>query len=73
MSTANAEWFFGAVQEGDLVEVVNSGGETMESFGNGFGDWNLDWNRWRTGSALTGGTPEAGGTAEQARLRPQGV
>ncbi|MFE2048780.1 L,D-transpeptidase [Streptomyces sp. NPDC059459] len=73
MSTANAEWFFGAVQEGDLVEVVNSGGETMETFGNGFGDWNLDWNRWRTGSALTGGTPEAGGTAEQARLRPQGV
>ncbi|MCZ9354529.1 Ig-like domain-containing protein [Streptomyces mutabilis] len=69
MSTANAEWFFGAVQEGDLVEVVNSDGETMEPFGNGFGDWNLDWDKWRTGSALTGGT---GGTANQdtARLRP---
>ncbi|MFB8256016.1 L,D-transpeptidase, partial [Streptomyces rochei] len=69
MSTANAEWFFGAVQEGDLVEVVNSDGETMEPFGNGFGDWNLDWAKWTTGSALTGG---AGGTADQdaARLRP---
>ncbi|MEU3895699.1 Ig-like domain-containing protein [Streptomyces sp. NPDC045251] len=69
MSTANAEWFFGAVQEGDLVEVVNSGGDMMEPFGNGFGDWNLDWTKWTTGSALTGGT---GGTTNQdtARLRP---
>ncbi|MFE0809609.1 Ig-like domain-containing protein [Streptomyces sp. NPDC058794] len=69
MSTANAEWFFGAVQEGDLVEVVNSGGDMMEPFGNGFGDWNLDWTKWTTGSALTGGT---GGTVNQdtARLRP---
>ncbi|MGW8061060.1 Ig-like domain-containing protein [Streptomyces ziwulingensis] len=69
MSTDNAEWFFGAVQEGDLVEVLNSGGETMESFGNGFGDWNLDWNKWRTGSALTGGT-DAPDAQEAARLRP---
>ncbi|MFH9572716.1 Ig-like domain-containing protein [Streptomyces sp. NPDC017454] len=73
MSTADAEWFFDAVQEGDLVEVVNSGGEMMEPFGNGFGDWNLDWTEWRTGSALTSGTPNGQGTAEQARLRPQSV
>ncbi|MET9773911.1 Ig-like domain-containing protein [Streptomyces sp. NPDC006367] len=73
MSTDNAEWFFGAVQEGDLVEVINSEGETMESFGNGFGDWNLDWAKWREGSALTGGTVNAPGTAEQARLRPESV
>ncbi|GAA3988718.1 Ig-like domain-containing protein [Streptomyces marokkonensis] len=73
MSTADAEWFFDAVQEGDLVEVVNSGGETMEPFGNGFGDWNLDWTEWHTGSALTGGTPDGRSTAEQARLRPQSV
>ncbi|MFF7605357.1 Ig-like domain-containing protein [Streptomyces parvulus] len=70
MSTANAEWFFNEVQEGDLVEVVNSGGETMEPFGNGFGDWNLDWNKWRTGSALTGGTGNASNNQETARLRP---
>ncbi|MFJ8145386.1 Ig-like domain-containing protein [Streptomyces sp. NPDC096048] len=73
MSTANAEWFFGAVQEGDLVEVVNSGGETMEAFGNGFGDWNLDWTKWRTGSALTAGTANAPNTQEAARLRPTAV
>lgn len=73
MSTSDAQWFFDAVQEGDLVEVVNSGGETMEPFGNGFGDWNLDWAKWRTGSALTGGTGNASGAAEQARLRPESV
>ncbi|AQS69973.1 Ig-like domain-containing protein [Streptomyces pactum] len=73
MSTANAEWFFGAVQEGDLVEVVNSGGETMEPFGNGFGDWNLDWAKWRAGSALTGATGNAPNTQEAARLRPTAV
>ncbi|MGW4545596.1 Ig-like domain-containing protein [Streptomyces violaceorubidus] len=73
MSTDNAEWFFNAVQEGDLVEVVNSDGETMEAFGNGFGDWNMDWAKWRTGSALTGGTGNASGTAEQARLRPESL
>ncbi|WAX80449.1 L,D-transpeptidase [Streptomyces sp. KMM 9044] len=71
MSTGDAEWFFGMFGQGDLVEVVNSGGDTMEPFGNGFGDWNLSWDQWRAGSALTGGT-EAGPTAEKkARLRPQ--
>ncbi|MGV9285987.1 Ig-like domain-containing protein [Streptomyces sp. NPDC003719] len=73
MSTENAEWFFGEVQEGDVVQVINSDGETMEPFGNGFGDWNLDWAKWRQGSALTGGTPNASGTAEQARVRPESV
>ncbi|MDT0615606.1 L,D-transpeptidase [Streptomyces lancefieldiae] len=73
MSNANAKWFFGEFQEGDLVEVVNSGGKTMESFGNGFGDWNLDWTKWRTGSALTGGTGSASTSQEAARLRPTAV
>ncbi len=67
MSTADAEWFFDTVREGDLVEVVNSDGDTMEPFGNGFGDWNLNWDKWREGSALTGsGRPRprpGGGTA----------
>ncbi|MEV5883170.1 Ig-like domain-containing protein [Streptomyces sp. NPDC052020] len=73
MSTDNAEWFFGAVREGDLVEVVNSYGQTMEPFGNGFGDWNLDWKKWRAGSALTGGTPDGPRPEDAARLRPAGV
>lgn len=73
MSTANAEWFFDTFRPGDLVEVVNSEGDTMEPFGNGFGDWNVTWDKWREGSALTGSgkTPD---TAQQAaRLRPAAV
>ncbi|MEU5115140.1 Ig-like domain-containing protein [Streptomyces longwoodensis] len=72
MSTANAEWFFEHVREGDVVQVVNSEGKTMEPFGNGFGDWNLTWEKWREGSALTQkGTKAA--PDEEARLRPQSV
>jgi lipoprotein-anchoring transpeptidase ErfK/SrfK len=70
MSTANAQWFFDTVREGDLVKVVNSEGRTMEPFGNGFGDWNLDWKEWKQGSALHGTAAQGPATAERARLRP---
>ncbi|MFI2369724.1 Ig-like domain-containing protein [Streptomyces sp. NPDC018833] len=71
MSTDNAAWFFKTVQPGDIVKVVNSYGDMMDTFGNGFGDWNLSWDEWREGSALTGGTPqETGASAIAARLRP---
>jgi lipoprotein-anchoring transpeptidase ErfK/SrfK len=73
MSTSNAEWFFDHVREGDVVQVVNSAGDTMETFGNGFGDWNLTWAKWRDGSALTGGKPETPSAAQRARLRPASV
>ncbi|MET9389088.1 Ig-like domain-containing protein [Streptomyces sp. NPDC006624] len=73
MSTENAAWFYENIREGDIVKVENSGGDTMPPFGNGFGDWNLDWAKWRTGSALLGGTPEGPTQADRARLRPQGV
>jgi lipoprotein-anchoring transpeptidase ErfK/SrfK len=73
MSTSNAEWFFDTVHEGDVVQVVNSDGNTMEPFGNGFGDWNLDWKKWRDGSALVAGTPDAPSADQTARLRPQSV
>ncbi|WP_329340050.1 Ig-like domain-containing protein [Streptomyces sp. NBC_00663] len=73
MSTGDAEWFFDTVHEGDVVKVVNSYGDTMETFGNGFGDWNLKWTKWRTGSALTAGTPEAPSAEQRARLRPESV
>ncbi|MBH5334456.1 L,D-transpeptidase family protein [Streptomyces pactum] len=66
MSTADARWFFDTVRVGDIVEVVGSGGETMTPFDNGFGDWNLSWEQWRDGSALT----TDGGPAGSARLRP---
>lgn len=52
MSTEDAAWFYETVREGDIVEVVNSGGERMDPFGNGIGDWNLDWRTWLEGSAL---------------------
>ncbi|MFJ8779038.1 Ig-like domain-containing protein [Streptomyces sp. NPDC102476] len=72
MSTSNAEWFFNTVHEGDVVQVVNSDGNTMEPFGNGFGDWNLDWTKWRDGSALVAGTPDTR-PDQTARLRPQSI
>lgn len=73
MSTSNAEWFFDTFNEGDVVKVVNSNGDMMDAFGNGFGDWNLDWKNWREGSALVGGSPDAPTSAERARLRPESV
>ncbi|MGW3116425.1 Ig-like domain-containing protein [Streptomyces sp. NPDC001107] len=73
MSTGNAQWFFNTVHEGDVVKVINSNGDTMEPFGNGFGDWNLTWKNWRTGSALVGGTPDGPSPDDAARLRPQSV
>lgn len=78
MSTSNAKWFFDTVRVGDVVSVINSEGDDMAPFGNGFGDWNLSWKEWRAGSALnknasstTGEAEQPRGTADAARLRPQ--
>jgi lipoprotein-anchoring transpeptidase ErfK/SrfK len=73
MSTSNAEWFFDNVREGDIVKVVNSDGDPMEPFGNGFGDWNVDWKKWRTGSALVNGTPDGPAPGDAVRLQPTAV
>ncbi|MEU2436500.1 Ig-like domain-containing protein [Streptomyces rubradiris] len=73
MSTSNAEWLYDNIREGDIVKVVNSQGQTMEPFGNGFGDWNVDWKKWRTGSALTNKAPDGPPPAEAVRLRPRAV
>nr|WP_031008283.1 Ig-like domain-containing protein [Streptomyces sp. NRRL F-5727] len=67
MSTEAARWFFRTVREGDLVRVVNGYGEPMAPFGNGYGDWNLDWPEWLGGSALG---PGAGRAAAGSPLRP---
>ncbi|MFI0236607.1 Ig-like domain-containing protein [Streptomyces sp. NPDC016845] len=68
MSTSNAAWFFKTVRAGDIVKVVGSYGQEMDPFGNGFGDWNVSWKKWREGSALT---PEGkADPAVQARLSP---
>ncbi|MFJ2113542.1 MULTISPECIES: Ig-like domain-containing protein [unclassified Streptomyces] len=71
MSTGNAAWFFETVREGDIVQVINSAGDDMEDFGNGFGDWNLSWDNWRKGSVLQAGTREGATPADAARLRPE--
>ncbi|MER5491791.1 Ig-like domain-containing protein [Streptomyces sp. LE64] len=72
MSTGNAAWFYETVRPGDLVKVVNSYGEDMAPFGNGYGDWNLDWTEWQEGSAVTGDAgPRTPPPAQQARLRPR--
>lgn len=70
MNTSNAEWFFDTIHPGDLVKVVNSNGKTMENFGNGFGDWNITWQNWRKGSALTKGTPDGPRPEDAARVQP---
>ncbi|MEU3710079.1 L,D-transpeptidase [Streptomyces catenulae] len=77
MSTGDAQWFFNTVRVGDIVKVVNSGGDTMAPFGNGFGDWNMPWQEWREGSALKNGAATTGAAerqrepADAARLRPE--
>ncbi|MFI5802883.1 Ig-like domain-containing protein [Streptomyces sp. NPDC051561] len=71
MSTGDAEWFFDTVREGDLVQVVGSWGDTMDPFGNGFGDWNVSWRKWRRGSALLADTEKQIDRVYAPRLRPQ--
>lgn len=71
MSTGNAAWFYENITEGDIVRVVNSYGEDMDPFGNGFGDWNVPWKKWREGSALLSGTQDGRTPVDTARLRPQ--
>ena len=51
MSTADAKWYFERVNYGDPVTVVNS--TDTVAVNNGYGDWNVDWAKWRAGSALS--------------------
>ncbi|WP_411111301.1 Ig-like domain-containing protein [Streptomyces sp. c-19] len=70
MSTGNAAWFYETVRPGDIVRTVNSYGDMMDPFGNGFGDWNLPWAKWRQGSALVEAAENPVAPTEKARLRP---
>ncbi|MYS05090.1 L,D-transpeptidase family protein [Streptomyces sp. SID6041] len=70
MSTGNAAWFYETVRAGDIVRVVNSYGDTMDTFGNGFGDWNLPWEKWREGSALVEAAGSPVTATDKSRLRP---
>ncbi|GAA2931521.1 L,D-transpeptidase [Streptomyces enissocaesilis] len=44
-------WFFDRTLVGDVVEVVNSRDRKVAP-DNGLGGWNMDWARWKAGSAL---------------------
>nr|WP_241265785.1 Ig-like domain-containing protein [Streptomyces boncukensis] len=71
MSSGAARTFFNSVRPGDIVQHVNTAGEKMPTFGNGFGDWNMSWKEWRRGSALESAQREGGAAVDRARLRPQ--
>jgi lipoprotein-anchoring transpeptidase ErfK/SrfK len=46
-----AGWFFDRTLIGDVVEVVNSQDKEVAP-DNGLGGWNLEWDEWKTGSAI---------------------
>ncbi|MFD8687176.1 Ig-like domain-containing protein [Streptomyces sp. NPDC059651] len=50
-SSTPAGWFFDRTLIGDVVEVVNSKDKKVAP-DNGLGGWNMDWKRWKAGSAL---------------------
>ncbi|WOX21966.1 L,D-transpeptidase [Streptomyces solicathayae] len=50
-SSSPAGWFFDRTLVGDVVEVVNSRDRKVAP-DNGLGGWNMDWIRWKAGSAL---------------------
>jgi lipoprotein-anchoring transpeptidase ErfK/SrfK len=51
MSTANAQWLFGIAKVGDPV-VVTGSSRGIEA-GNGWSDWNVSYDKWKSGSALS--------------------
>ena len=53
MSVSDSGWLWHLSHVGDPVEVTSSQGPQMPATGNGYGDWNLSWNEWKAGSALS--------------------
>ncbi|MGD1282877.1 Ig-like domain-containing protein [Mycobacterium seoulense] len=50
LNADNAKWFYDFSVPGDVVEVRNSGGPPLTLAQNG--DWTINWDDWRKGSAL---------------------
>lgn len=46
-----AQWFYDTFSYGDIVQV--KGTSTQLAPDDGYGDWNIGWNQWVQGSALT--------------------
>ncbi|MGA9101116.1 Ig-like domain-containing protein [Aeromicrobium sp.] len=51
MSTANADWLFHHSRRGDVVKFKNSPRGIEDQ--NGWTDWNVSWDDWKAGSALS--------------------
>jgi len=56
VSPADAQWFYGFSQRGDIVDVKNSPAPPV-LWDAGMADWNLSWPAWVAGSALQGAAP----------------
>ncbi|HEY4021099.1 MAG TPA: Ig-like domain-containing protein [Pseudonocardiaceae bacterium] len=50
LSPADARWFFDTFGIGDVVEITNSGGPKLPIYDT-YGDWEIPWNQWHSGSA----------------------
>ena len=51
MSTADAGWLYAMSRRGDVVEYT--GTDRQMTLENGYGDWNLSFPDWKSGSALS--------------------
>lgn len=49
VSTADAKWFYGFAQRGDVVEVVNTA-KKPKLYDPGMSDWNIPWEQWKAGN-----------------------
>jgi len=47
----DAQWFYDTFSHGDIVTVT--GTSTQLAPDDGYGDWNITWEQWQAGSALT--------------------
>lgn len=57
-SPKNAKWFYNQVQRGDIVVITGTGREL--EWNNGWGFWQMPWDKWKTDTAPPGAvtTPE---------------
>jgi lipoprotein-anchoring transpeptidase ErfK/SrfK len=55
LEPADAEWYYAWSQIGDPVTYTNTGTGTIIPAGDGWGDWNVDWNTWAQGGLLSPG------------------
>ncbi|WP_296216275.1 Ig-like domain-containing protein [uncultured Corynebacterium sp.] len=49
VTVENAAWVFNNMKRGDIVEVKNTQGETLNG-SDGLGDWNIPWKTWKAGN-----------------------